>query len=560
VGAVGVCSLRRVLSSARVRLAAALIAISVVASGLVIGSAPQPADAASVPFDPGYIISDANFYNGAAMSEAQIQAFLTSQGSVLATYRSSVSSRAARPSADIPGHTYCNAFQGGTNILASTIIYRAQVACGVSARVILVTLQKERTLITKTPAQAIPNDFLVAMGYGCPDTAPCNDLYFGLGNQIYMASLQFKFYQRPENGFNYQPGVRFIQYNPNSACGGTNVNILNWATAALYNYTPYQPSPASLAAYPGPASGADAACGAYGNRNFANFYSEWFGSPTGQINPVGVLESVTSPSPRTVRISGWGLDSNTQASLTLHVYVDGAFHTAVAANRPRNDVNAAYPSQTGNYGFDSSTTVSTGRHTVCVYAINVGPGQNTQLGCRAVSVAAAPVVEVPGTELGAVYRFWSATYNGHFYTRSVAERNKLMTQFPSAVWQYETVSFGAFGSQIAGTVPVYRFWSATYNGHFYTTSAAERDNVIAQYDDSIWKYETVAFYVYPNTAVASDLRPMERFWSPTYLHHFYTASATEAEKVKQNYPPQIWTYEHTAFKVPVTVPGAAPLP
>jgi hypothetical protein len=394
----GLIRVRKFAGGFRSRVLTAFAVLAVVASGLTVGSLATPAapaEAASVPFDPGYIISDANFFNGGAMTEAQIQAFLNSTGSVLATYRSTVSSRAARPSADIPGHIYCNAFQGGSNLLASTIIYRAQVACGISAKVILVTLQKERTLITKTPAQAIPNDFLVAMGYGCPDTAPCNDLYFGFGNQVYMASLQFKFYQRPENRFNFQPGVRFIQYSPTASCGGTNVNIANWGTAALYNYTPYQPNPASLAAYPGAAPGG---CGAYGNRNFANFYTEWFGSPTGgaaEITPKGDLNAVTT---RTggVTVRGWAFDPETTNAIWVDVTANGVYKASIRANAARPDVQAAFPNQSANHGYLADINLPAGRHEVCTWAINVGAGTvNPKLGCRTVTVASAPVTPEP---------------------------------------------------------------------------------------------------------------------------------------------------------------------
>jgi hypothetical protein len=57
---------------------------------------------------------------------------------------------------------------------------------------------------------------------------------------------QLKIYKAGK--FAKQPGVNFIGYNPNSACGGTNINIQNYATAALYNYTPYQPNAAALGA------------------------------------------------------------------------------------------------------------------------------------------------------------------------------------------------------------------------------------------------------------------------------------------------------------------------
>mgnify|MGYP003622897599 CR=1 FL=1 len=48
----------------------------------------------------------------------------------------------------------------------------------------------------------------------------------------------------------------------------------NKATAALYNYTPYQPNRAAMDASPGEGD----ACTTYGNRNFLRTFTLWFGS------------------------------------------------------------------------------------------------------------------------------------------------------------------------------------------------------------------------------------------------------------------------------------------
>jgi hypothetical protein len=73
----------------------------------------------------------------------------------------------------------------------------------------------------------------------------------------------------------YILGNNYIQYNPSSSCGGSNVYIQNRATQALYNYTPYQPNQAALDAGWGSAT-----CGAYGNRNFYLYFTKWFGATT----------------------------------------------------------------------------------------------------------------------------------------------------------------------------------------------------------------------------------------------------------------------------------------
>src|SRR5690606_17851371 len=84
---------------------------------------------------------------------------------------------------------------------------------------------------------------------------------------------QFKRYSTPTAWGTYQPGWRTILYNPNPGCGSSSVFIENNATAALYNYTPYQPNAAAMANYPRVGDG----CSSYGNRNFWFLYNNWFG-------------------------------------------------------------------------------------------------------------------------------------------------------------------------------------------------------------------------------------------------------------------------------------------
>jgi hypothetical protein len=48
----------------------------------------------------------------------------------------------------------------------------------------------------------------------------------------------------------------------------------------------------------------------------------------------------------------------------------------------------------------------------------------------------------------------------------------------------------------AALSPVYRFWSNTFLGHFYTISEYEKDYVIATWPDT-WTYEGPVFYAYP---------------------------------------------------------------
>lgn len=242
-------------------------------------AAPVARDARAITgadFIPGNIISDELFYDRDAMTTAQIQAFLNSKigtcsnGKCLNVLKVAVPTVALTASySDSTGALKCSAMSGGT-ISAAELIYRAQVACGISAKVILVTLQKEQGLTTKSA----PSDTALkyAMGMACPDTAACASYAAGFANQIYYGTRQLITYK--VSRFSKQPGVNTIGYHPNAACGATTFNIQNYATAALYAYTPYRPNAAALANL----SGTGDSCSSYGNRNFWVYYTNWFGS------------------------------------------------------------------------------------------------------------------------------------------------------------------------------------------------------------------------------------------------------------------------------------------
>jgi hypothetical protein len=272
----------------RARGIVAFIATATVVLGLCAFQAPASSQALTgSDFSAGNIISDDLFYDSNAMTQASIQAFLNSHigscanGACLNVLVDDVASR-SRLVSDSTGNVRCEAFQGG-RLTAAEIIYRVQVACGISAKVILVTLQKEQGLVTqRAPSQAALDR---AMGYACPDTAPCAPTSLGFGNQIYAGTLQLKTYKASR--FGVQPGVRSILLNPSAACGATAVNIQNYATAALYNYTPYQPNAAALANLRGSGDG----CSSYGNRNFWVYYNDWFGSTEG-VPPVASKNTV----------------------------------------------------------------------------------------------------------------------------------------------------------------------------------------------------------------------------------------------------------------------------
>ncbi len=96
--------------------------------------------------------------------------------------------------------------------------------------------------------------------------------------------------------------------------------------------------------------------------------------------------------------------------------------------------------------------------------------------------------------LSPVYRFYNKVTGTHFFTISAEEKAYVETTWP-AIFTFEGVSWYASTVQSAGWVPVYRFFNTKTGTHFYTTSADEKDYVLATWN---WfTFEGVAYYVQP---------------------------------------------------------------
>jgi hypothetical protein len=97
-------------------------------------------------------------------------------------------------------------------------------------------------------------------------------------------------------------------------------------------------------------------------------------------------------SPEGFAITGWTADRSSPLSpLALHLYVDGVAHTFVHADLPRPDVGAAYPAFGDDHGYDFTVRLGGGVHHLCLYAINVGGGRNSRLGCEVVRIVDSPI-------------------------------------------------------------------------------------------------------------------------------------------------------------------------
>lgn len=248
----------------------ALASLVIVVFSLV--SRQEPAQAAdNRQFNAGNIMSDAVMSNKGTMSVQQIQAFLDSKN---ACNNTNVHMAAWYPHLQYSirdGRFVCMARESFNGKSAAQIIWQVAQDYNINPQVLIVLLEKEQGLVSDTWPNHV--QYRTATGFGCPDTAPCQSQYYGIENQLRLAANLFR---TVLNGgwSNYPVGHTYVQYNPQSSCGGSVVHIQNRATSALYRYTPYQPNQSALDA----GYGKGDPCGAYGNRNFWALFTDWFGN------------------------------------------------------------------------------------------------------------------------------------------------------------------------------------------------------------------------------------------------------------------------------------------
>jgi len=280
----------------RARSFVALIILAVIGSVIApstIGNA-QSATALTWPeyaidvskFNPGQIITDPLFFDANAMSAAQIQTFLNEKVPTCKSGYTCLKSKKV-DTYNIAANPMCKAYVGAKGETAASIIYKVGAACGISQKVILVTLQKEQALVTDTWPSA--RQYTYALGADCPDTGDGCGATAGFFQQIYRGIYMMKRYTQPAGT---GPGTAYssdfasmkraystvnIQYSPTYSCGTKSVYIANQAAHVLYVYTPYTPNASTLKA----SWGQTVTCGAYGNLNFFRYYFKWFGDPNG---------------------------------------------------------------------------------------------------------------------------------------------------------------------------------------------------------------------------------------------------------------------------------------
>ncbi len=268
-----------------------LIALGIILlTGLVKPSFVFAQDTAIDPaFNPNKLIEDNVFADTQTFGgPAGVQKFLEVQGSILANTSPEFLQKLQEPNITILKQALDDPHPTSDYLRsAAEIIWDAAQASGLNPQVILVTLNKEQSLITglqNASPDKIQRSLDYAMGFGCPDSGGCQDIFKGFyfqlfgnldpqGNRYLGATKSLmKSYSTPGgrgpavNGTAAKVGDTITldntQGSPYNCPAQQTITLSNQATAALYRYTPH-------------------VCN--GNYNFWKFFNTWFRYPNGTI-------------------------------------------------------------------------------------------------------------------------------------------------------------------------------------------------------------------------------------------------------------------------------------
>ncbi len=237
-------------------------------------------------FNPNVIILDASFSDTKTFTGPEgIQRFLESKGSVLANTSPDFLVKLGEPDnvalkqkLDDPEPNL------GRLRTAAELIWDASLSSGMNPQVILVTLHKEQGLIGDVSPDRLQRALAHAMGFDCPDSSGCGNLFPGFYYQLfgnvdtegnrYLGSTKslMKSFNTPGGrgptiaGLPAHVGQSVTIQNTIGDYFGIlpaqTVTIGNAATAALYRYTPHVFN---------------------GNYNFWKFFTSWFRYPNGTL-------------------------------------------------------------------------------------------------------------------------------------------------------------------------------------------------------------------------------------------------------------------------------------
>lgn len=284
----------------------------------------------------------------------------------------------------------------------------------------------------------------------------------------------------------------------------------------------------------------DAACGSAEGANTVSLLQQAGVSPNDLSYPVYYdLENwtwtghtpPTSPAVYDGIVNAWYAQLQSAGYTNLSVYsytsyLNSALNSANIRSKTRwvasygARTNFGYSSNDRGWQYTSSGTVNgiTGNVDLNAFGVKDWPGNDG---------SATPPVSDPGQDGEpapvitcndtAVYRVYNRNSGLHHYTTSDAERVQLV----AAGWSDEGTAFCAVGSGDDGT-SVYRLYNPNDGNHMYTIDGKERRDLI----NAGWNNEGVGWQIPADGNV-----PVYRLYNPGSGEHIYTTNFAEYQRV-----------------------------
>ena len=122
-----------------------------------------------------------------------------------------------------------------------------------------------------------------------------------------------------------------------------------------------------------------------------------------------------------------------------------------------------------------------------------------------------------------VYRLFNTVSGNHLFTTNTAEIDLLTGSGHESSFINEGI---AYLVSPGANQSLYRFYHSPTDRHFYSSNSYERDLLISKSNND-YLYEGVAFHVFTDVPLDSDLTPVFRFYDSKSHVHLYTASSQE---------------------------------
>lgn len=175
---------------------------------------------------------------------------------------------------------------------------------------------------------------------------------------------------------------------------------------------------------------------------------------------------------------------------------------------------------------------------------------------NALAVLALAFTSMASAAVTTAVEYYHAGFNHYFITADPAEIALLDGGAYGGVWKRTGESFRVETIQVAGFVPICRFFSTSFaprSSHFYTGSASECNTVKSNPN---WQYEQIAFFLRlapPSGVCTSTQNEVYRLYnngmSGAPNHRYVTSIMIKAQMEAAG-----WVSEGTAFCSPVDAP------